>query len=595
MFLLSNEQVYAQGIDSLINKEIALKGDKDFDKLEAQKLYYEAKILETNKDFDKALIKYLKSDSLWQNNASTKFAMAKCYKQMGGEDKALDLLKEAQLLDPSDRAIMTELIQTYAQAQDLDEAILLTNSWLKLYPKDEAMLDYLFKMHFYKGNYPEALDVLTQLQALNVNNFDRYFELSYYKAKVYSTLKEEEHTIAEYKRLVKQFPDEAKAKTTLIESYFRLGQYQKALDFIDSIKVGQGLKETTIIELRTLVLISLHQEDEALQSLDQYLKSEDSRLEVKLELLKQLYLQQKDKEEHADKFNNLWESLLKQNPDNTKLRYAYAEVLRLQKNFRAAIDCLLPIKESEATKKEYWELLIGDAISLEDNKLIGDFSHSALDYIKDDWRNYFYASIGKYSLGEKKEAMQIVKNGIREMEALDSPNKAGLSMLYSQLGDLYGEMSKKKEQVKAFDKALSLNPNNTFTLNNYAYFLSKEEDRLDDAERMAALGVRLTPDNANLLETYAWILYQKKSYALAGLYMNKAIDVAKQSHDISAIYYEHAGYILLAQGDKDGAKLKFEQALPLYKVELEKNKDDKSKKRTIKKAVKGIKKTLRKL
>ena len=58
-------------------------------------------------------------------------------------------------------------------------------------------------------------------------------------------------------------------------------------------------------------------------------------------------------------------------------------------------------------------------------------------------------------------------------------------------------------------------------LNNYAYRLAKAGRNLDEAERYALQAVRLSPDAAHILDTYAYILLLRKNYTLAKLYQRR--------------------------------------------------------------------------
>lgn len=72
-------------------------------------------------------------------------------------------------------------------------------------------------------------------------------------------------------------------------------------------------------------------------------------------------------------------------------------------------------------------------------------------------------------------------------------------------------MNDKQASYEAYEQALSFNPNNLMCLNNYAYFLSLDGQRLDYAAAMSRRTINAEPTNATFLDTYAWILSCKSN------------------------------------------------------------------------------------
>ncbi len=585
-------------------KRDSLQDDEDSKYLNAQQYYYEGQLKEAHKDYQEALDLYLKSDSLYAKSATTSHALAHCYLQLGEGKQALLYYEKAYRLDSTDQDYMLDLARLYAQEQKFDKAIDLTTTWLKHNDEDGTTLEYLAKFYTFSGAYQLAIETYDRLQKLNARDFDVCRQILDIKTKIHLALKEENLIEQEYKSLVEQFPDVVEAKDLYLAQTLNLcyhyngiekaKQYSKMWKLLQTYEKEKSIPQEMVDRWTYAIYMSTIAFDKALESLDKILTNEQVASSVKIKLLKDFITRSYRSE--SDAYNDRWERLLAQEPDNSELRLTYGEMLRLQRNFARAIDVVLPLSKSEPENKTVWEDLIGDAVSLEDVELVSKLCLQAIEHIQGDWRNYFYASIGLYSKDKKEEAKAIILKGIKVLEAVEDKDRFGLSMLYGQLGDLYGEMEQEKEQVKAYDEALKLNENNPSVLNNYAYHLSKKEIRLDEAERMAALGVRINGEDANLLDTYAWILYQKKKFGLASLYMTKAIDEGKKKKSISAIMYEHLGYIQLVNDEKAEALKSFEQALEMYQTELsDKSNEDRHKQKAIKKSIRRIKKEIRKL
>ena len=96
-------------------------------------------------------------------------------------------------------------------------------------------------------------------------------------------------------------------------------------------------------------------------------------------------------------------------------------------------------------------------------------------------------------------------------------------------------------------------------LNNYAYYLTilRPTGDLDKAEQMSARCIKLEPNNATYLDTYAWVFFKKQNYSLALIYIQNA--VGKDTTN-SAELLEHFGDILFMTGDKAKAVEQWKQA-----------------------------------
>ena len=80
------------------------------------------------------------------------------------------------------------------------------------------------------------------------------------------------------------------------------------------------------------------------------------------------------------------------------------------------------------------------------------------------------------------------------------------------LADSYHKTDQHELSDKHFEKVLSLDPENTIVLNNYAYYLSLRKINLEKAKIMSFKCNELEPKNSTYQDTYAWVLYQLEDY-----------------------------------------------------------------------------------
>ena len=114
-----------------------------------------------------------------------------------------------------------------------------------------------------------------------------------------------------------------------------------------------------------------------------------------------------------------------------------------------------------------------------------------------------------------------------------------------------------------YEKALKIDPENSYVLNNYAYYLSLRNENLEKAETMSAKSVKLDPGNAANMDTYGWVLYKLGRYTEAAEWVEKAIELLP--HRLMLIYLEHLGDIYFKLGDTDKARSNWQNALKVGK------------------------------
>ena len=132
-----------------------------------------------------------------------------------------------------------------------------------------------------------------------------------------------------------------------------------------------------------------------------------------------------------------------------------------------------------------------------------------------------------------------------------------LSQCFSSLGDCYHSLGDNAKSDESYEKALRYSPDNAFTLNNYAYYLSVRNTSLDKAAEMSKHSNELQPGMASFEDTYAWILFKQKKYAEARAWIEKALVHDK---DHSAVQAEHYGDIMFYLGDTDAAVQNWKKA-----------------------------------
>lgn len=119
---------------------------------------------------------------------------------------------------------------------------------------------------------------------------------------------------------------------------------------------------------------------------------------------------------------------------------------------------------------------------------------------------------------------------------------------YAIIGDNLYAMGRKKEAFKSYEQALKIDPQELAVLNNYAYYLSLNRQRLRKAEKMSRITIDKEPDNPTYLDTYGWILFLRGKAAEAKPYFKHAMIYGGKD---SAVILMHFSMVLDKLGEKD--------------------------------------------
>lgn len=156
------------------------------------------------------------------------------------------------------------------------------------------------------------------------------------------------------------------------------------------------------------------------------------------------------------------------------------------------------------------------------------------------------AGVGDYNLGDYEKVLQSC-----EMILDVAPRDSSKTLRsWSTMGDVYFLLGDKAKAYKAYEKALKINPDYVYVLNNYAYYLSLEKKSLKKAHEMSSRTIELEPDNATYLDTFGWILFlEGKSVEAKQIFKRAMLYGGKES----AVILDHYAEVLYALKEYDMA------------------------------------------
>jgi len=218
---------------------------------------------------------------------------------------------------------------------------------------------------------------------------------------------------------------------------------------------------------------------------------------------------------------------------------------------------------------EVWLAIVELDTKLNDNAALIKDAQNAVDYFPNQAFFWYHLGYGNVLIKDYNEAIY----ALDEARNLAFNNVQLLKHVLALLGDSYNALKQYSNSEKWYDEVLKIDPNYTVVLNNYSYFLAMRGSKLDKAKILSEKLVSISPNNAEHLDTYAWVLFQMQDYEQAKTIIEKAVGISKIN---SGTLLEHYGDILFKLGDKtlaieqwEKAKLTGETTMHLNKKILE--------------------------
>ncbi|MBS7373716.1 MAG: tetratricopeptide repeat protein [Muribaculaceae bacterium] len=432
------------------------------------------------------------------------------------------------------------------------EGLRVLNIQHQLHPQDDNLLSTMADAYEKTSDYKKALaiyDTLQQWQGQSV-------ELSSAKLKAYQALNDTTGAIHEMRALLASAPTNADYNLAMGKMLFMFGYRDSAMVYYDKAQQYEpdnGLTYLTKAEYYLALGDTLNYDRQTYQALVSTDLDVESKLQILVNYTKTL-LSAKDTTHRTD---HLFDVLIEQHPLEPQIRVLYSEYLMFIDNNEGAAEQIDYALNLDPTNEELWTRLMAYYLYAGNYEKAIEVGDKAIRLNPDNVELYSYLGSSCYSVKQYDKAIEVYD---KALAILDSTQVDDRSNLLSGKADVKFAMGDTIAAFALYDQSLDLNPDNPGTLNNYAYFLALSNRDLDKAERMSAKTIVEDAANPTYLDTYAWVFYMRKEYTMAQLYIEMAINNEEQP---TSELFEHYGYILLANGDKQKALEQWRKAIEL--------------------------------
>ncbi len=534
-------------------KETALRTIPAEDQRKAEYIFLEAQAqkLKGNLDAFYDLTSY--AHKLDPENTSISFYMGMCLLKMNNTnkqlcEKGLALMKahfEAQPADLYETTFYSDANMQLGHPEEALRAIKLLNEYN---PNRLELQVRLAEAYSQSGDYAQSNVTYDSITAIFGDNI----RITSSKIDNYMAMNDSAGALKEMRGLLNKAPQNDTYNIAMSSLFQHYGMNDSALYYLD--RAQEYAPDNGFIYLARAEYYNMAGDSAAYeQQIYNALTAEQLDVDTKLGVLLGYIREQLAKEDTTQRINNLFTALIQQHPHEAKIHQLYSEYFYTKKDLKGAIEQLSYSLDVNPTDADGWRNMV--ILNMMDDNYADAVkaSEKALVYNPDNLDLLGYVAGCYHQMKEYDKAIETYE---RTIALTDSANVEKLSDLITGMGDTYSEMNDTAKTIECYERALQLNPINSGALNNYAYYLAQRAEDLDRAERMAALAIKDEPDNANFIDTYAWVFFAKKDYKMALLYIKSAIEKDDDNHLL-----EHYGDILWFNDEKEAAVEQWSKAL----------------------------------
>lgn len=522
-------------------KKVSKDNISDKERIKYERLFIDAGKAKILEDYEQAIKLYEACIKIDPQAAAPYYVLGNLYMHFNEPDMAAQYSKKATEIDPSNyyyRLLYTEILKNNQQLdlaeEQYKEMLTLFPGRMELY-MDLAMI-YVFKKEYKKaigiydkleeeigpnediklkkqylyiqiGDVQKATKEIEDLIQIRPDNPDYYILL----AEVYLVNGFDDKALKSYNRAIEKFPNNSMIQLSIAEYYRGKGEYEKSLSHL---KIAYA---------------------DPLLDVDNKIKT----------ILSFFELAERD-QKYRNSLVELGQILLKAHPENARVLTINGDISLAMGKSRLARDYFSAAIELDNSRYPIWNQLLFLEAELDMFDTLAYHSEQAIDLFPNQPFSYYFLGYANGRMKKYKEAAQAYESGV----SLVLDNEPLKIQFYLGMADAFNELESFEKSDKAFEEVLKLDSNNTIALNNYSYYLSVREEKLDLALKMSAKCNKLEPNQSTYLDTYAWILYKLERYEDAKIWMEKALQFGGNE---SGVILEHMGDIYFRVNNIDEA------------------------------------------
>ncbi len=500
-------------------------------------------------NLQEALKLFLECKKIDPSSVPVKFELATIYKLLGNTPLAVENAKICAESNTKNEWYQLLLIECYNTSKQYALAVKLQENLVKNFPTSTEFKEDLAIQYSLLGQYDKAYKIYDDLEKTYGTNE----QLTLNKIKLLKGQKKVKEAEIELLKLSASSPTEARYYAYLAELYDEQHNTAKTKEMYDKIAEVDPNNPTVNLALSDYYN-SINKPNEAFNCLKKAFQNPDLDIGTKANIAFSYYKRAESSPEsnYKNEGFELAKLFLQTNPQSPEANGVYADFLMLDNKTSEAANYYYKSAINEKSDFRIWNQLLFLYSDLKQYDSLERVSYKAMELFPSQPTTYFFNGIANKELHNFKKSAQSLKDGLEFI--ID--NKIQLMQFLSNLGDVYNYTKDFQKSDKAFEDALKIDADNTYVLNNYAYYLSLRNENLDKAEKFSKKTNDLQPNNRNYMDTYGWILFQQKKYKDAELWLGNATKMGPKNPNI----IEHYGDVLFKLNKLEEALIQWNNA-----------------------------------
>ncbi|MEX0648466.1 MAG: tetratricopeptide repeat protein [Balneolaceae bacterium] len=503
-----------------------------------------------NEEYERALDYLTAAHLKLSEHAGVNYALADVYLATGDLINAAYYGQMAANLEPENKWYHLKLAEVYRRAGRNKATVDAYNRALEFHPHDMDILFDLAETYTDFGELLEANKMYDHI--LKIKGSD--FELHLRKFQNFNALKMRDSALVQLEIMRDLNPGNLSTLHTLSQYYLELDDEETARNILLEAHKRNARDPQTLILLADIYIRNSEWGNLG-EAFSTMLKDPLIYPSQKLELVRFIYLEyqkQPDEPVLQEQTRNVILDFSESEPEYGPAQIVASEFFLQINEPEIALETLERVNTAVPEEQEPWRQRMQILFSRQDYQEVIRLSEPAVGYVPDDAYILFFTGASYMLTGEPEKAEEWLE------EASMAPARRSFrSVVYGTLGDIKQGLDKWDEAVRAYERAIRLDSGNHNAMNNYAYYLSVRDERLEDARELSETALQMEPENTSYLDTMGWILYKLGNYEEALEYIQRAA----ANDDASAEVFEHLGDVFNKKGDHQKAADWWERAI----------------------------------
>lgn len=497
-----------------------------------ERLLFDAFTEKALNNSDKAKTAFNKCLEIDPDNPTVHYELARLDQNLGNTNSAYDHLQKALEADPENIWYNLFLADLQFETGKFKEAI---SGFRKVLKADPSKVDVYFDIaaaQIYSEEYKGAIETYNELEAVvGVSE-----EISLQKHQIYLQLQDEEGAENELIKLSDNNPKEIAYLGMLLNFYQERNMQSKASGVLEKM-VALNPNDGTVQLYLSQNYAQQGKEEESFNALKVAFADPQVNVDQKVSIMLNYFNIPESEEKAKEQAHELLDIMKEAHPGEAKTYALRGDFFYRDGQSETAVEEYRKAISIDASRIPLWQQLITIDSELGRMQDMADDAEDATELFPTQPEFYLYRGIALERLDKHEEAIETLSIG-KEL-VFDMPLLS--AEFYSVMGDAHYSLKELESSFSSYDRSLEYNPNNALVLNNYAYYLSLERQKLDKAASMAKKANELVPSQASFQDTYAWILFLQGDLKGAELLQKRALENGGSQN---GVILEHYGDIL---------------------------------------------------